>query len=358
MTEPLSLNDRLVSQTIIDVARLTISRELVRQVPSTRIGVVTGAPDTAARKVDVLLNGASEISTGFVYGLQEPQDGDLVRVVIDPKGDRYVSEILAPAGESVMAPVNGLTIQSPDPSKTVLTIGTERPWQFEQVPGSSGPSAVTQLRDISGDKVFQFAAADQSVPWSIFARQGGVNASRITYGPQTVQRSTAPAAFPASPIDNDQIVRPDFDNTTWTYAGSISKWVGPPIFVTGAALQNAIFSASANGAARFVPPLLYGATELYVYRWTLAAYTSAAQSGSNFWTVTLVKFTASTGASPTVATTDTKTWTTAGRWKTVNIDVYSNFADVGDFEVNVAPTGTAGNLYIVPGIYCSPVLPP
>jgi hypothetical protein len=87
------LNDRDTAQAIVDTMARVADRQINRAMPRTRYGVVFEV-DGSARKVSVNLMGQNEPSAGFVYGAVAPREGDLVRVVIDPKGDRYVDDVL------------------------------------------------------------------------------------------------------------------------------------------------------------------------------------------------------------------------------------------------------------------------
>lgn len=64
--------------------------QLMRQQPRTAYGVVATV-DTANRKASVYLSGDTNPSSGFSYAYgAEPVVGALVRVVVDPRGDRYI----------------------------------------------------------------------------------------------------------------------------------------------------------------------------------------------------------------------------------------------------------------------------
>lgn len=68
--------------------------QLQRSLPRTAYGVVT-AVDTVNRKATVRVSGETTASGGFVFPrLLRPAVGELVRVVIDPRGDRYVDDAL------------------------------------------------------------------------------------------------------------------------------------------------------------------------------------------------------------------------------------------------------------------------
>lgn len=115
------MNDRRwVEQLHDDIARV-VDHRLGRAVPQTRYGVVFGDPDTSARTVAVRLGGSDDPSPGFVYGTQAPLDGDLVRVVVDPKGDRYVDEVL---GRELLPRVSALPpAGAPLRGRVVLLLG-------------------------------------------------------------------------------------------------------------------------------------------------------------------------------------------------------------------------------------------
>lgn len=87
------LNDRDTAQAIVDTMARVADRQVNRAIPRTRYGTVFEV-DGSARKVSVNLMGQNEPSAGFVYGAVVPRIGDLVRVVIDPKGDRYVDDVV------------------------------------------------------------------------------------------------------------------------------------------------------------------------------------------------------------------------------------------------------------------------
>lgn len=63
-------------------------RQILRMQPRTAYGVVASV-DTANKKCSVYLSADTSASPGFSY-TSEPAVGDRVRVVIDPRGDRYV----------------------------------------------------------------------------------------------------------------------------------------------------------------------------------------------------------------------------------------------------------------------------
>lgn len=69
--------------------------QLLRARPRTAYGVVESV-DTATNKCAVYLGDDLVASAGFTYnGLIEPTAGSRVRVVIDPRGDRYVEDVLS-----------------------------------------------------------------------------------------------------------------------------------------------------------------------------------------------------------------------------------------------------------------------
>jgi len=104
----IDLTDRRTGQAVVDAARRIARRELERGTPVMRIGVVAGDPVMQTRKVDVRLAGQDEISPGFTFGSIIPRDGDLVRVVIDPRGDRFVDDVLGRDAASFVPVVTAL----------------------------------------------------------------------------------------------------------------------------------------------------------------------------------------------------------------------------------------------------------
>lgn len=88
------LNSRTAAQIVVSASERVANRAIEKRLPRIHYGVVFGDPDRASRKVAVRLMGQDEPSAGFVYGNVEPRDGDLVRVFIEPKGDRYVDDVL------------------------------------------------------------------------------------------------------------------------------------------------------------------------------------------------------------------------------------------------------------------------
>lgn len=89
------LNSREASAALLDAFDRVAFRRIRQTVPRTVYGVVTGTVDTANRKCDLLLNGRTEVSPGFTYGEVEPVEGDFVRAIIDPLGDRYIDAVLS-----------------------------------------------------------------------------------------------------------------------------------------------------------------------------------------------------------------------------------------------------------------------
>jgi hypothetical protein len=88
------LNSRRSAERILNALEDRVERLITRRLPAVRYGIVDGPPDTATRKVEVRLNGLDDASPGFVYGTVEPREGDFVRVISTPAGDRYVDAIL------------------------------------------------------------------------------------------------------------------------------------------------------------------------------------------------------------------------------------------------------------------------
>jgi hypothetical protein len=87
------LNARDTAQAIVDTMARVADRQVNRAIPRIRYGTVFEV-DGATRKVSVNLMGQNEPSAGFVYGAVVPRVGDHVRIVIDPKGDRYVDDVI------------------------------------------------------------------------------------------------------------------------------------------------------------------------------------------------------------------------------------------------------------------------
>lgn len=90
----IDLNDRRLASLIVDMVDRRVEQKLRAIYGATRYGSVVGAPDTAKRQVAVKLLGQDDPSPGFVYGEVVPVDGDFVRVIVDPRGDRYVDAVL------------------------------------------------------------------------------------------------------------------------------------------------------------------------------------------------------------------------------------------------------------------------
>lgn len=87
------LNARDTAQAIIDTVSRVADRQINRAIPRIRYGIVFEV-DGETRKASVNLMGQNEPSAGFTYGAVTPRVDDLVRVVIDPRGDRYVDDVL------------------------------------------------------------------------------------------------------------------------------------------------------------------------------------------------------------------------------------------------------------------------
>lgn len=90
----IELNDRRLAVMIADMIDRRVEQRVRELLPMIRYGMVVGSADAAARTVAVRLFGQEEPSPGFVYREFTPEDGDRVRVYIDPKGDRYIDAIL------------------------------------------------------------------------------------------------------------------------------------------------------------------------------------------------------------------------------------------------------------------------
>jgi hypothetical protein len=90
----IDLNDRRFADLLVGVVDRVVEQKLRTMLRTHHYGTVVGAPDTVRRTVAVALLGKPEPSPGFVYGEVAPVEGDVVRVVIDPKGDRYVDAVV------------------------------------------------------------------------------------------------------------------------------------------------------------------------------------------------------------------------------------------------------------------------
>lgn len=91
----LPLNDRRLAVEIRNLALRLIDTSVRERLTQHRYGLVSGTPDTVARTVAVRLYGLPEPSPGFHYGTGlAPRDGDHVRVYIDPRGDKWIDDIL------------------------------------------------------------------------------------------------------------------------------------------------------------------------------------------------------------------------------------------------------------------------
>lgn len=102
--------------------------QLERARPRTAYGVVS-AVDTVNRKATVLVSGGASASGGFSYPpAMQPAVGDVVRVVIDPHGDRYVdasygAAATVPTGTVVMYGGNASTPPTEAPPGWLLCRG-------------------------------------------------------------------------------------------------------------------------------------------------------------------------------------------------------------------------------------------
>lgn len=86
--------DPRLSQGIIQAVD-TRFNQLRRAEPYTVYGVVATV-DAVNRKVSVFLSGDADASAGFAYPPRmAPEVGEMVRVVVDPRGDRYVDEVFS-----------------------------------------------------------------------------------------------------------------------------------------------------------------------------------------------------------------------------------------------------------------------
>lgn len=91
------------AQRLLRIVEEKVDRAVSRM-PYTTYGIVDTVNATT-RKANVFLNADTTSSAGFDYGRIEPQVGELVRVVIDPRGDRYIESILR-AGAVHVSPEN------------------------------------------------------------------------------------------------------------------------------------------------------------------------------------------------------------------------------------------------------------
>lgn len=136
------LADRSVAELIVATSERVAREQIRRMIGTTRVGVVFGDPDPVRRKVDVRLYGQPEVSPGFTYDASViPADGDLVRVVIDPNGDRYVSAVLG-RDNSVAAAQTGI-------ARELAAIGAEDDLLTHTVTGDAFPSLEAGI-DASG----------------------------------------------------------------------------------------------------------------------------------------------------------------------------------------------------------------
>jgi microcystin-dependent protein len=87
------------AQRLLRIVDEQVERALSRR-PRTAYGIVASLDNTTARAtVNVL--GESTASAGFVYPRHmSPLVGDVVRVVIDPRGERYIEQTYGPGGGS------------------------------------------------------------------------------------------------------------------------------------------------------------------------------------------------------------------------------------------------------------------
>lgn len=126
--------------------------QLRRREPYTAYGVVQSV-NTVTRKVAVYLSGSPDPSAGFSYPPRmAPAVGELVRVVVDPRGDRYVEESLTSA-----------LVRLPDAGDVSLA-STDHPFQIGPSGGSNlvmdvneimarnnGATASLHLNEAGGD---------------------------------------------------------------------------------------------------------------------------------------------------------------------------------------------------------------
>lgn len=143
----MDLNDQRTARVVVDVAERIATRTIDRLTPRTSIGVVFGAPDTTRRSVSVRLKGQSEPSAGFIYGSIVPADGDLVRVKVEPKGDRYVDDVL---GRDVGGGSIPVVAELPDPEEKLRA-------QQRFVPGAAGVADQVYVCRKNASDVYEWA---------------------------------------------------------------------------------------------------------------------------------------------------------------------------------------------------------
>lgn len=90
-----ALGDRRLAVELQNLMDRRIDLAIRGRLTGHRYGVVFGAADTVHRTVPVRLYGLPNPSPGFHYGSGlAPRDGDHVRVYIDPRGDKWIDDIL------------------------------------------------------------------------------------------------------------------------------------------------------------------------------------------------------------------------------------------------------------------------
>jgi hypothetical protein len=91
----LGLNDRRLAVEILRLIDRRLDLAIRGRLTAHRYGVVDGVPDTVHRTVAVRVYGLPNPSPGFHYGSGlAPRDGDHVRVYLDPRGDKWIDDIL------------------------------------------------------------------------------------------------------------------------------------------------------------------------------------------------------------------------------------------------------------------------
>lgn len=128
----MKLDDRRLAVELQNLIDRRIDRAVRERLTGHRYGLVSGSPDTVARTVAVRLYGLPQPSPGFHYGTGlAPRDGDHVRVYIDPRGDKWIDDILGRDLVSEIVDVVTPPVVQPDRARgavvRVLTSGGSVP---------------------------------------------------------------------------------------------------------------------------------------------------------------------------------------------------------------------------------------
>ncbi|MBA3403958.1 MAG: hypothetical protein H0U13_04595 [Gemmatimonadaceae bacterium] len=201
--------DPRIAQMIIEAVDTRVV-QLMKQRPYTAYGTVSSV-DATAKKANIFISGDNIASVGFSYSAT-PIVGERVRVVIDPRGDRYIEAVV---GSSVLlrwVPIdpyyvlNGLT--------TTVTIGittlevTNVPVNVQAVTGyirfasTAAPTALSRLSvhnwsssqaAITAWATTKGLAAGSDAFQSFILETGGTNGRSIKY--EVVQAGGAPGTM-------------------------------------------------------------------------------------------------------------------------------------------------------------------